>query len=125
LSAHRRSLAWLTSGKAPHGFKWGPHGKRRYAPETFTRRIGKWVVKWRLGGKTWEEMYWGLIRQGERNRHGKEWSIGALRRMFSGECRLLQSEPRGPALLARWQKEGRELYEARLAKCEAQRSIRK
>jgi hypothetical protein len=65
------------------------------------------VVKWKLMGKSWEELYWSLIRQGCRNKKATEWSIGTLERMFKGECRLLQSEPRGSALLTRWQQEGK------------------
>jgi DNA invertase Pin-like site-specific DNA recombinase len=105
--ACRKSEGRPTSGKAPYGLKCiGPRGNRRYAPDPFTRRIGKWVVKWKLAGRSYYELYWELIRQGERNREGNCWSMMTLWRMFGAECRLLQREPGGPALLARWQKVG-------------------
>jgi DNA invertase Pin-like site-specific DNA recombinase len=124
--AHRRSLGRPTSGKAPFGFKIaGRSPNKKYVPDPASREIGKWVVKWRFAGKTWETLYWHLIRMGTHRKNGKEWGITQLRNMFKGECRLLHREPGGSALLAQWQKEVRELYEARLAKYEAQRSIRK
>jgi DNA invertase Pin-like site-specific DNA recombinase len=70
--AQRKSQGRPNSGKSPYGFKLiGPRGNRRYAPDPFTRRIGQWVVRWRLAGKTWDELYWGLIRKGVRNKNGR------------------------------------------------------
>jgi DNA invertase Pin-like site-specific DNA recombinase len=89
--ARRKANGRAGSGAPPYGYKIvGKRGKRRYALCPFTRRIGKWVVEWRLAGKTWDELYWGLIRQGVRNKKGREWSRSVLRRMIVNEFRLLQ-----------------------------------
>jgi DNA invertase Pin-like site-specific DNA recombinase len=105
--AHRRSQGRPISGKAPYGFKSvGPDGDRRYVRDPFARRIGKFVVKWKLAGASFREIYWHLIRHGNRNRKGKEWSLMTLHSMFQSECRLLQRERGGASVLARWRKAG-------------------
>jgi hypothetical protein len=67
----------------------------RYEQDDFTRRVGKLVVDYRLEGRSFEEIYWTLLRAGERNRKGKEWTPSTLRRMFAAEARLMQQEPGG------------------------------
>ncbi len=104
--AYRRSIGKATQ-QAPYGFKLaGKRGDRFYVPCEFTRAVGKWVVKWRLMGKTYRQHYWSLIKQRCRNKKGREWSITTLERMFQGECALLHEEPGGAALMKHWHNEG-------------------
>jgi DNA invertase Pin-like site-specific DNA recombinase len=56
--ARRKANGRAGGGAPPDGYKIvGKCGERQYAPCPFTRRMGKWVIQWRLGGKTWEELY--------------------------------------------------------------------
>src|SRR5207248_2004845 len=101
---YRRSVGRPGSGLPPYGLKVVRHrcgGKVvcRYEQDEHTRRIGKLVVEYRLAGRTFEEIYWALLRAGERNRKGKEWTVGTLRRMFAAEVRLMQQEAGGAATL--------------------------
>ena len=109
--AYRKSQGRPGSGSPPYGLKvvrrWnGSKTVCKYAPDENARRIGKLVVEYRLAGQSFEEIYWGLLRAGERNRKGKEWTVGTLRRMFVAEVRLMQQEPGGAGVLARWQNDG-------------------
>jgi hypothetical protein len=105
--AYRKSIGRAGSGPPPYGFKLaGKHGDRYCVPCPFTRKVGKWVVKWKLMGKSWEQLYWSLFTQGCRNKKNKEWSIATLGRMFVRECRLMQESPAGRATLERWRLAG-------------------
>jgi DNA invertase Pin-like site-specific DNA recombinase len=109
--AYCRSQGRPISGKAPYGVKCtGPYGNRRYVPDRFTRRIGKFVVKLRLAGYSFRDIYRHLVRHGERNRKGKEWSLTTLHSMFHSEYKLLLRERGGPSVLARWRKKGQESF---------------
>jgi DNA invertase Pin-like site-specific DNA recombinase len=105
--SHRRNLGRPVGGRAPYGLKCvGSTGNRQFAPDPFTRRIGKYVVKWKLAGHSFRDIYFHLLRHRERNRKGKEWSLTTLHSMFHEEYQLLQQERSGRSLLAQWRKMG-------------------
>jgi DNA invertase Pin-like site-specific DNA recombinase len=109
--AQRKSLGLSGSGRAPYGFRnVGPSRKRRLAPDPFTRKVGRWVVRLKFAGYSWTQLYWPLFSKGRRKRQGKEWTITTLLRMFDGECRLLEQTEAGRAKLLRWQQAGLEMF---------------
>lgn len=92
-----RKRAGLPTGKPPYGFKCvGPKGHRTLVPDPEQREIGRHIVKWKMSGFSWEEIYWHLHKLNVKSRRGltatKEWSLGAIRRAFEGECRLMADE---------------------------------
>jgi hypothetical protein len=93
--AYRKSLGQFTGGPPPYGIKAVGHkGNRKLVPDPAARWIGKHVVHSRLLGRTYEEIYWGLFKDGERRANGKEWALSTLRKMFLAECKLMQEEER-------------------------------
>jgi hypothetical protein len=88
-NAKRRLAGKPANQHAPYGLQnAGRRGFRRRVRDDYTREVGKRIVEWRLIGHTWEGIYFHLLRHGVWTRDGREWSIGAIRRAFVGECRL-------------------------------------
>lgn len=92
-----RKLAGMPVGRPPYGFRCvGPKGKRTLTEDKKARDMGKLIVKWKMSGFSWEEIYFHLLKHCALNPRAKsgsrEWSIGAIRRAFAGECRLLARE---------------------------------
>jgi hypothetical protein len=90
--AHARQRGKLVA-RPPYGFRCvGSQGDRRLVPDRRQREIGRQIVALKQEGRTWEAIYWHLRRQKVRTRRGKQLGIGAIRRWFEAECRLLEQE---------------------------------
>jgi hypothetical protein len=88
VASRRRELGLALNG-ASYGFKAaGRTGQRKLVPDPSWRRIGEFVLRARLAGRTWESIYFRLLELGERREDGREWSLGSLVRAFWGEVRL-------------------------------------
>jgi len=89
-------------GWAPFGCKYiGAAGSKRLAidPENFA--IGKKIVQWKIGGASWDNIYFHLQREGvTRPLFGKEarkqfpgarrgWSFNAIRRAYAGTLKVM------------------------------------
>jgi len=83
-------------GCAPYGFRRGAGGK--LVEDEAVRKVGKLIVKWRMMGHSWERIGSHLINQKILN-YGhyppRDWSVGAIRRAFAGECKLMALESQG------------------------------
>ncbi len=80
-------------GRPPYGFRCaGPRGDRRFVRDDYSRAIGRKIVEWKLAGHSWERIYYHLLEHDVTKRDGSEWSLGAIRRAYLGECRLLARE---------------------------------
>jgi DNA invertase Pin-like site-specific DNA recombinase len=85
----RQALGRPANGRIVYGYRHaGPKGNRRYVPDAKQRKIGKEILQRRLDGHTWEMIYFYLIERGERQRNGKEISLGTIRRWCIGEARI-------------------------------------
>jgi DNA invertase Pin-like site-specific DNA recombinase len=94
-NARRKAAGKPINGNPPYGFKYtGPRRHRRPVPDSYTRAIGRLIVKWRLDGHSLDTIYYHLLAHRVRTRDGREWSRGSIQRAFYGECRLqAQEEP--------------------------------
>jgi DNA invertase Pin-like site-specific DNA recombinase len=91
--AKRRAEGRPSVGNAPYGFKCiGKKGHKKFAPDEYTRSVGRLIVEWMRGGSTFEGIYYHMIRQGIRTLHNKEWSVGSIKRAYAGEILLQQKE---------------------------------
>jgi DNA invertase Pin-like site-specific DNA recombinase len=92
-AAQRRREGRPVCGEAPYGQKIvGPAGKRRFVPDTYTRRIGAKILAWHLAGWSREAIYIHMLNNRIKTRLGKEWSEKAIRRAIESELRLQQEE---------------------------------
>src|SRR5262245_6542172 len=61
--ARRKGAGKPVNQHVGHGFRLvGPRGRRRRIKDTYTREVGKLVVRWRLAGCTWEGIVLHLLR---------------------------------------------------------------
>jgi hypothetical protein len=95
-NATRRLAGRATNGSPPYGYRLvGQKGFRRRIVDQYTREVGRLIVQWKLAGHSWESIYFHLIRHDVLTRDGREFSLGAIRRAFAGECRLQAEEEEG------------------------------
>jgi DNA invertase Pin-like site-specific DNA recombinase len=90
--AERRKRGRPT-GTPPYGFKTaGPRGDRRFVPDTYTRAVARKIVALRQEGLSWSQVYVRLLQERVKTRDGREWSEGAIRRVYEGELKLQAAE---------------------------------
>jgi DNA invertase Pin-like site-specific DNA recombinase len=90
---HSRRIAGRPSGRAPLGYRIVTKGgKKKLAPDLKIRRIGRLVREWRDAGFGWHAIYWALVRRGERNAWGREYSVAALQRICVACARIEAAE---------------------------------
>jgi DNA invertase Pin-like site-specific DNA recombinase len=84
---------------AGYGFKYVDHYDSKLGKKVKVRTadpderaIMAQIVKWRLEGNTWEQMYWHLQRLGIKTRVGTEWSVIRIWRVFQAELQLQLNE---------------------------------
>jgi hypothetical protein len=83
------------NGHAGYGFKLrGPKGRRTKVPDLKEQSVIRWIVEQRQGGWTWEQIYFALLRRGERTRAGHEWSVSRIRRAYAAEIQGKTREPK-------------------------------
>src|SRR5262249_54298906 len=74
--AVRKKQGKAINGFAGYGFHYvGPKENRRRVPDAHERTVMAQIVQLRLGGATWEAIYWHLQRNQVTTREGREWSL--------------------------------------------------
>jgi DNA invertase Pin-like site-specific DNA recombinase len=87
--AYRRARGRPLCQNAPYPFVVrGARNNKHFAYAHWKRRMGRYVVKMREQGHTFEDIYWSLIVQKIRRPNGKEWSLGTLKNYFKEELQL-------------------------------------
>jgi DNA invertase Pin-like site-specific DNA recombinase len=91
--AYRRARGRPLCQNAPYPFVVrGPRNNKQFAYAPWKRQMGRYVVKMRERGHTFEQIYWALyyagVKQTTGKRKGKEWSLGTLKNYFKEELQL-------------------------------------
>lgn len=82
-----------TNGYAGYGFKWvGKHGKKKRVEVPEERRTMNWIVRQKLDGYSWRELYNHLLENSVMTHRGTPWSISRIRRGYLAELRLQVEE---------------------------------
>jgi DNA invertase Pin-like site-specific DNA recombinase len=89
----RKRAGRPTCGTAPYGFKHvGPAGNRRYAPDPYTRAIGRKIIELRQQGNSIAAIYLHFWRTGVRSRTGGEIAVKTVERYYKKELLLQKKE---------------------------------
>lgn len=67
-------------------------GKRKRVPDEEERVVMQKIVKWKLAGSSWEEIYFHLLRYRVKTREGTEWSMQRVQRAFYTQLAVLAAE---------------------------------
>jgi DNA invertase Pin-like site-specific DNA recombinase len=102
------------SNKAPWGFKnVGRTPNMRQVPDLEQREFGKWVVRWKLAGYTFDQLYFHLLRARKFRKDGREYGIQSIQLAYKRMVQIMHKEPGGTALLERWRVWGLDHYHKR------------
>jgi hypothetical protein len=88
------------NGQCPLGFKLiGPRGRRRRVPDLKERRQMAAILRYRLEGCTWDEIYFHFLQHKVKvkkpGKKPREWSRTRLQRALLAELQLQMQEARG------------------------------